>query len=162
VLRLHAAAFLTFLLQIRWNFYFGCLQALALLGSFVSYIYSAPPLKLKQSGWAGNYALGSSYIALPWWAGQVGRRCRWPACVDMSMNVCDAATLPSHVSFVCSLTPLACIAERAVQNLPRAHDEKQGTTRACSMQGKKHGICLPCIPLLIRLMVGAVMPLLIM
>lgn len=29
------------------------------------------PLKLKQSGWIGNYALGSSYIALPWWCGQV-------------------------------------------------------------------------------------------
>ncbi|KAH9569161.1 hypothetical protein CY35_03G117600 [Sphagnum magellanicum] len=25
---------------------------------------------LKQSGWIGNYALGSSYISLPWWAGQ--------------------------------------------------------------------------------------------
>lgn len=23
-----------------------------------------------QWGWAGNYALGASYIALPWWAGQ--------------------------------------------------------------------------------------------
>jgi chlorophyll synthase len=46
------------------------LTYLALGGSFVSYIYSAPPLKLKQSGWAGNYALGSSYISLPWWAGQ--------------------------------------------------------------------------------------------
>lgn len=44
---------------------------LAVFGSFISYIYSAPPLKLKQSGWAGNYALGSSYISLPWWAGQV-------------------------------------------------------------------------------------------
>ncbi|PNH08873.1 Chlorophyll synthase, chloroplastic [Tetrabaena socialis] len=43
---------------------------LTVFGSFISYIYSAPPLKLKQSGWAGNYALGSSYIALPWWAGQ--------------------------------------------------------------------------------------------
>jgi len=39
-------------------------------GSFVSFIYSAPPLKLKQNGWLGNYALGASYIALPWWAGQ--------------------------------------------------------------------------------------------
>jgi hypothetical protein len=47
------------------------LFGLAVFGSFISYIYSAPPLKLKQSGWAGNYALGSSYIALPWWAGQV-------------------------------------------------------------------------------------------
>jgi len=43
---------------------------LAVFGSIVSYIYSAPPLKLKQSGWIGNYALGSSYIALPWWCGQ--------------------------------------------------------------------------------------------
>ena len=43
---------------------------LAIGGSFISYIYSAPPLKLKQNGWIGNYALGASYIALPWWAGQ--------------------------------------------------------------------------------------------
>ncbi len=44
--------------------------ALVLFGSYISYIYSAPPLKLKQEGWRGNYALGASYIALPWWAGQ--------------------------------------------------------------------------------------------
>eukprot|EP00258_Populus_trichocarpa_P027226 XP_024443245.1 chlorophyll synthase, chloroplastic isoform X2 [Populus trichocarpa] len=43
---------------------------LALGGSLVSYIYSAPPLKLKQNGWIGNFALGASYISLPWWAGQ--------------------------------------------------------------------------------------------
>ncbi|XP_072984431.1 chlorophyll synthase, chloroplastic-like [Typha latifolia] len=43
---------------------------LALGGSFVSYIYSAPPLKLKQNGWIGNFALGASYISLPWLAGQ--------------------------------------------------------------------------------------------
>lgn len=49
---------------------FPIMTLLAIFGSFISYIYSAPPLKLKQSGWAGNYALGSSYIALPWWAGQ--------------------------------------------------------------------------------------------
>jgi len=49
---------------------FPMVTALSIGGSFISYIYSAPPLKLKQSGWAGNYALGSSYIALPWWCGQ--------------------------------------------------------------------------------------------
>ncbi|KAG7960887.1 hypothetical protein I3843_10G149700 [Carya illinoinensis] len=43
---------------------------LAVGGSLVSYIYSAPPLKLKQNGWIGNFALGASYIGLPWWAGQ--------------------------------------------------------------------------------------------
>jgi chlorophyll/bacteriochlorophyll a synthase len=48
---------------------FPTLTALSLGGSFISYIYSAPPLKLKQNGWLGNYALGASYIALPWWAG---------------------------------------------------------------------------------------------
>jgi len=49
---------------------FPTVFALAVGGSFISYIYSAPPLKLKQNGWAGNYALGCSYISLPWWAGQ--------------------------------------------------------------------------------------------
>ena len=49
---------------------FPIMLVLTLFGSFVAYIYSAPPLKLKKNGWAGNYALGASYIALPWWAGQ--------------------------------------------------------------------------------------------
>ncbi|WZZ45832.1 hypothetical protein YC2023_042091 [Brassica napus] len=31
------------------------------LGNFV---------KLKQNGWVGNFALGASYISLPWWARQ--------------------------------------------------------------------------------------------
>ncbi|NET39744.1 MAG: chlorophyll synthase ChlG [Cyanothece sp. SIO1E1] len=48
---------------------FPVMTVLALGGSFLSYIYSAPPLKLKKNGWLGNYALGASYIALPWWAG---------------------------------------------------------------------------------------------
>lgn len=48
---------------------FPIVTALAAGGSFISYIYSAPPLKLKKNGWLGNYALGASYIALPWWAG---------------------------------------------------------------------------------------------
>lgn len=48
---------------------FPTITCLSLGGSFLAYIYSAPPLKLKQNGWLGNYALGASYIALPWWAG---------------------------------------------------------------------------------------------
>lgn len=44
--------------------------ALSVFGIFVAFIYSAPPLKLKQNGWTGSYALGASYISLPWWAGQ--------------------------------------------------------------------------------------------
>ncbi|MEM6519749.1 MAG: chlorophyll synthase ChlG [Cyanobacteria bacterium P01_D01_bin.71] len=48
---------------------FPIVTAIAVGGAFLSYIYSAPPLKLKQNGWLGNYALGASYIALPWWAG---------------------------------------------------------------------------------------------
>jgi len=49
---------------------FPIVFALSVFGSFIAYIYSAPPLKLKQNGWAGNYALGASYISLPWWCGQ--------------------------------------------------------------------------------------------
>ena len=59
-----------YLLDLYAGHTFPSVFLLALGGSFVSYIYSAPPLKLKQNGWLGNYALGASYIALPWWAGQ--------------------------------------------------------------------------------------------
>ncbi len=48
---------------------FPTITCLAIGGSLLAYIYSAPPLKLKQNGWLGNYALGASYIALPWWTG---------------------------------------------------------------------------------------------
>lgn len=43
---------------------------LTMFGAMIAFIYSAPPLKLKQNGWLGSYALGASYISLPWWAGQ--------------------------------------------------------------------------------------------
>ncbi|KAG5553061.1 hypothetical protein RHGRI_011051 [Rhododendron griersonianum] len=46
---------------------FPILFYLAIGGSLLSYIYSAPPLKLKQNGWIGNFALGASYISLPWY-----------------------------------------------------------------------------------------------
>mmetsp|Transcript_24209 Transcript_24209/g.50737 ORF Transcript_24209/g.50737 Transcript_24209/m.50737 type:complete len:409 (+) Transcript_24209:38-1264(+) len=49
---------------------FPTVLALSVFGSFIAYIYSAPPLKLKQNGWAGSFALGCSYISLPWWCGQ--------------------------------------------------------------------------------------------
>ncbi|MBO9997684.1 MAG: chlorophyll synthase ChlG [Cyanobacteria bacterium SID2] len=48
---------------------FPTITTIAVIGSFLAYIYSAPPLKLKQNGWLGNYALGASYITLPWCAG---------------------------------------------------------------------------------------------
>ncbi len=60
---------LSYLLDLWAGHEFPVMLCLTLGGSFIAYIYSAPPLKLKQNGWLGNYALGSSYIALPWWAG---------------------------------------------------------------------------------------------
>jgi chlorophyll/bacteriochlorophyll a synthase len=41
----------------------------ALIGTLVGYIYSAPPLRLKQNGWSGDIAIGLCYITLPWWCG---------------------------------------------------------------------------------------------
>lgn len=61
---------LAYVLDIWAGHDFPTITVLAIFGSFISYIYSAPPLKLKKNGWLGNYALGASYIALPWWAGQ--------------------------------------------------------------------------------------------
>ena len=67
---LFAGIAVAFLLDQWAGHSFPVLTVLAIGGSFLSYIYSAPPLKLKKNGWLGNYALGASYIALPWWAGQ--------------------------------------------------------------------------------------------
>ncbi|KFF41882.1 MAG: chlorophyll synthase ChlG [Candidatus Atelocyanobacterium thalassa] len=60
---------LSYGLDVWSNHEFPTMLCLTLGGAFISYIYSAPPLKLKRNGWLGNYALGASYIALPWWAG---------------------------------------------------------------------------------------------
>ena len=69
VFLLLAGVGLSYLLDLSAGHEFPILTMLCLLGAFLAYIYSAPPLKLKQNGWLGNYALGSSYIALPWWTG---------------------------------------------------------------------------------------------
>ncbi|PPS40932.1 chlorophyll synthase ChlG [Chroococcidiopsis sp. TS-821] len=69
LLLLAAGIALAFVLD-RWVGHdFPTITTLALGGAFLAYIYSAPPLKLKRNGWLGNYALGASYIALPWWTG---------------------------------------------------------------------------------------------
>jgi len=36
------------------------------LGMFFAWIYSAPPLRLKQNGWFGNAAVGICYEGMPW------------------------------------------------------------------------------------------------
>src|SRR5579883_1722384 len=60
---------LAFALDVWASHDFPSITVLALLGSFIAYIYSAPPLKLKQNGLLSSYALGASYIALPWCTG---------------------------------------------------------------------------------------------
>ncbi len=60
---------LAFALDLWANHQFPTITTLAVFGSLMAYIYSAPPIKLKQNGWLGNYALGASYIALPWCTG---------------------------------------------------------------------------------------------
>jgi len=66
---LFAGLGIAYILDLWAGHEFPIITCLAIFGSFISYIYSAPPLKLKKNGWLGNYALGASYIALPWWAG---------------------------------------------------------------------------------------------
>jgi chlorophyll/bacteriochlorophyll a synthase len=60
---------LAFTLDVWSGHEFPTVTVTAILGSFIAYIYSAPPLKLKQNGWLSGYALGASYIALPWCTG---------------------------------------------------------------------------------------------
>jgi chlorophyll/bacteriochlorophyll a synthase len=43
--------------------------AAAATGLFLAWIYSAPPLRLKENGWWGNAACGACYEGLPWFTG---------------------------------------------------------------------------------------------
>jgi chlorophyll synthase len=41
----------------------------ACVGLALAWVYSAPPLRLKQNGWFGNAACGLCYESLPWFTG---------------------------------------------------------------------------------------------
>jgi chlorophyll synthase len=69
----------------RWGFYIAIIWtvaslllaaalgawvfAAAIVGCVLAWIYSAPPLRLKQNGWWGNAAVGACYEGLPWITG---------------------------------------------------------------------------------------------
>ena len=91
--------------------------ALAVFGSFISYIYSAPPLKLKKEGWTGNYALGSSYIALPWWAGQALFGTLTPAVVVLTILYSTAGL---GIAIVNDFKSIEGDREMGLQSLPVA------------------------------------------
>eukprot|EP00892_Ulva_mutabilis_P010325 jgi/Ulvmu1/7665/UM038_0094.1 len=90
---------------------------LAIFGSFISYIYSAPPLKLKKEGWTGNYALGSSYIALPWWAGQALFGTLTPAVVVLTILYSTAGL---GIAIVNDFKSIEGDREMGLQSLPVA------------------------------------------
>jgi chlorophyll synthase len=66
---LGAGIALAYVLDVWSGHEFPTITVIAFIGAFIAYIYSAPPLKLKQNGWLGSYALGASYITLPWCTG---------------------------------------------------------------------------------------------
>ncbi|PPD44787.1 MAG: bacteriochlorophyll/chlorophyll a synthase [Methylocystis sp.] len=69
----------------NWGFYIACVWtalslavaaalglwvfAAAVLGLLLAWVYSAPPLRLKQNGWWGNSAVAICYEGLPWFTG---------------------------------------------------------------------------------------------
>jgi chlorophyll/bacteriochlorophyll a synthase len=69
----------------RWGFYIACLWTVlslglaivlgqwvvcaAILGLMLAWAYSAPPVRLKQNGWWGNFAVAICYEGLPWFTG---------------------------------------------------------------------------------------------
>ena len=69
----------------RWGFYIACLWTIlslawawslgkwvlgaAIVGLGLAWVYSAPPIRLKQNGWWGNSAVALAYEGLPWFTG---------------------------------------------------------------------------------------------
>mmetsp|Transcript_9333 Transcript_9333/g.26672 ORF Transcript_9333/g.26672 Transcript_9333/m.26672 type:complete len:418 (-) Transcript_9333:464-1717(-) len=47
------------------------ITALCGLGALMSYAYSVPFIKLKKNGWLGGLAMAFTYIAMPWWVGEL-------------------------------------------------------------------------------------------
>lgn len=78
----------------RWGLYVACfwtalsLAVAAMLGAWVfgaasvglllAWLYSAPPLRLKQNGWWGNSAVALCYEGLPWFTGAAVMASRLP------------------------------------------------------------------------------------
>ena len=59
----------------------GWVLGAAIVGLFLAYAYSAPPLRLKANGWWGNAAVGLCYEGLPWFtaaAAAAGGFPGWP------------------------------------------------------------------------------------
>jgi chlorophyll synthase len=50
----------------------------AMVGLAMAWAYSAPPLRLKENGWAGNLACGACYEGLPWFTGAAVVAGGWP------------------------------------------------------------------------------------
>lgn len=51
------------------------------LGLVLAWLYSAPPVRLKQNGWWGNTAVAAAYEGLPWFTGALvmsGTLPTWP------------------------------------------------------------------------------------
>jgi chlorophyll/bacteriochlorophyll a synthase len=83
-----------------WGLYIGCATmvlslivgamlgpvtfAAVVVGLILAWVYSAPPLRLKQSGWVGPAAVAACYEGLPWFTGAtvlLGRMPDWPILV---------------------------------------------------------------------------------
>jgi chlorophyll synthase len=53
-------------------------SAAAAIGLLLAWLYSAPPVRLKQNGWWGNAAVGLCYEGLPWFTGAGVMSRAWP------------------------------------------------------------------------------------
>ena len=51
----------------------------ATIGLALAWAYSAPPLRLKENGWVGNFACGACYEGLPWFTGAAIVGAAWPS-----------------------------------------------------------------------------------
>jgi chlorophyll/bacteriochlorophyll a synthase len=63
-------AFLWTILSLAWAWSLGkWVLCAAIVGLVLAWIYSAPPMRLKQNGWWGNSAVALAYEGLPWFTG---------------------------------------------------------------------------------------------
>ena len=60
-------------------------------GLALAWVYSAPPIRLKQNGWWGNSAVGLAYEGLPWFTGAAVIAASLPDAGSLRSRSCTAS-----------------------------------------------------------------------
>ncbi|MBE7210916.1 MAG: chlorophyll synthase ChlG [Gluconacetobacter diazotrophicus] len=107
----------------------------ALFGMVLAWVYSAPPLRLKRSGWLGPAAVGLSYEGLPWFAGAAA---------------CSGALPDGRIVAVAALYSLGCHGIMCLNDFKAVEGDRRQGVRTLPVQlGMNRACRLACVVMVV-------------